>query len=81
MMGFRLLATLALVTHFAYLAYLVVGGFLAWRWPRTIWLHVGAAMWGVLVVAATLPCPLTWVEDWARLRGGEPALTKGFVDR
>ena len=29
------------------------GGFLAWRWPRTIWLHVAGPAWLVLVVAAT----------------------------
>jgi hypothetical protein len=80
-MGFRLLATVFLGTHFLYLAYLVFGGFLAWRWPRTIWLHLAAAAWGLALVALTLPCPLTWAEDWARRQGGQPALTKGFVDR
>jgi hypothetical protein len=80
-MGYRLLATLLLATHFVYLAYVVIGGFLAWRWPRTIWLHLAAAAWGALVVVATLPCPLTYAEDWARRQGGETPLTKGFVDR
>jgi Protein of Unknown function (DUF2784) len=80
-MGYRLLATLILTTHFVYLAYLVAGGFLAWRWPRTIWLHLAAAAWGFALVAATLPCPLTYAEDWARQRAGEAPLTKGFVDR
>ena len=30
----RLLADGVMATHFGYLVYLVVGGFLAWRWPR-----------------------------------------------
>lgn len=80
-MGFRLLASIVLGTHFLYLAYLVFGGFLAWRWPRTTWLHAAAAAWGFALVALTLQCPLTWAEDWARRRGGQPALTTGFVDR
>jgi Protein of Unknown function (DUF2784) len=80
-MGYRLLATLFLATHFVYLAYVVLGGFLAWRWPRTTWLHLAAAAWGAAVVVATLPCPLTYAEDWARRKGGETPLTKGFVDR
>ncbi len=79
--GYRLLTTLVLALHFAYVAYLVVGGFLAWRWPRTIWLHLAAAAWGFLVVAAQLICPLTYAEDWARRRAGEDGLTRGFIDR
>ena len=85
-MGYRLLATLVLTGHFGFLAYLVLGGFLAWRWPRTIWLHAATAAWGVAIVAADLfadgiTCPLTYAEDWARRRAGEAPLTTGFIDR
>lgn len=80
-MGYRFLTTLILGAHFAYLAYLVVGGFLAWRWPRTIWLHLVAGAWGFAVVAGRLICPLTYAEDWSRRRAGEAGLTQGFVDR
>ncbi|HYN97927.1 MAG TPA: DUF2784 domain-containing protein [Pilimelia sp.] len=80
-MGYRLLTTLILAAHFAFVGYLAVGGFLAWRWPRTIWLHLAAAAWGVAVVAARLTCPLTAAEDWARRRAGEAGLSTGFIDR
>lgn len=83
-MGFRVLATTTLVVHFAYLAYVVFGGFLAWRWPRTIWLHLAACAWGLIVIGALgvqVECPLTWLENWFRLQAGDPELTKGFVDR
>jgi hypothetical protein len=84
--GYRLLATLVLALHFGYLAYLVLGGFLAWRWPRTIWLHVATVGWGATIVAADLlaggiTCPLTYAEDWARRRAGDAPLTTGFIDR
>lgn len=78
---YQVLATVILVTHFAYLAYVVVGGFLAWRWPRTIWVYLVAAAWGLVVVVAPLACPLTVAEDWSRRRAGEIGLTQGFVDR
>jgi hypothetical protein len=80
-MGFRLLTTVILALHFGYLAYLLCGGFLAWRWPRTIWLHLAAAVWGFAVVAGRLICPLTYAEDWARRRAGEAGITRGFIDR
>jgi hypothetical protein len=80
-MGYRVLAGMFLGLHFAYLVYLVLGGFLAWRWTWTVWPHVLAAGWGVIVVAFSPTCPLTWAEDWARKRAGEPGLTHGFIDR
>ena len=80
-MAYRLLTTLILGLHFAFVAYVVFGGFLAWRWPRTIWLHLAAAAWGFVVVAASLQCPLTHAEDWSRRRAGETGVTVGFVDR
>ena len=68
--------------HFAYLVYLPSGGFLALRWPRSIWLHLASVGWGVLVVTLPVPCPLTSLEDWARARAGmEPLPSTGFVDR
>jgi len=79
--GYRALATSVLVVHFAYLGYVVVGGFLAWRWPWAIVPHALAALWGFLVVTFPWTCPLTTAEDWARRRSGQPALTQGFIDR
>jgi hypothetical protein len=80
-MVYRWLATAALVLHFGYMAYLVLGGFVAWRWPRTIWLHLVAVGWGLLIVAGRVDCPLTYVENWGRERAGLTRLSQGFVDR
>ncbi len=80
-MSYRLLATAVLVVHFGYLAYVVLGGFVAWRWPRSIVAHVLAALWGFAVVTIPLDCPLTAVESWARGRAGQTVPTRGFVDR
>ncbi|RJL24722.1 DUF2784 domain-containing protein [Bailinhaonella thermotolerans] len=80
-MGYRLLADGAMVVHFAFLAYVVLGGYLAWRWPRTIWLHLACAAWGLASVTLRLECPLTHAEHWARVRAGERGLPpSGFID-
>lgn len=68
-----------LVLHFGYLAFVVLGGFLAWRWPRAFFVHLAAAIWGVLIVLAWVDCPLTWAENWARGRAGL-ARIPGFID-
>lgn len=69
-------------THFAYLLYLPSGGFLALRWPRTILLHVPSVVWGAGAVGLHFPCPLTWLERWARARAKmDPLPAGGFIDR
>lgn len=77
--GFRVIAYAAATAHFAFLAFGVLGGFLAWRWPRLIWLQVAGAAWLVLVVVASLMCPLTWIEDRARERAGMAPKPGGFL--
>lgn len=80
-MAYRVLADVAMVVHFGYLAYLVLGGFLVWRWPRTIWLHLVAVAWAAFQVLIGIDCPLTYVEDWAREQAGQGGLPEyGFID-
>jgi Protein of Unknown function (DUF2784) len=67
--------------HFAFIGYLVVGGFLALRWPRTIWLHAPTVVWGIGSITLRLPCPLTGLERWARDHAGmAPLPSAGFID-
>lgn len=80
-MVWRLLADGVALVHGAFLAYVVLGGLIALRRPRTLPLHVAAAGWGLLVIAASVRCPLTTAEDRLRLRGGEAPLPGGFIDR
>ncbi len=80
-MGFRLLADTAAALHFLFVAYVVAGGYLAWHFRRTIWLHVLAVVWGFGTVLFAVDCPLTTLENWARHRAGEAGLPpSGFID-
>ncbi|MEV0764175.1 DUF2784 domain-containing protein [Nocardia sp. NPDC050435] len=80
-MLFRLLADATAAVHLAFVGYVVVGGFLAWRWPRTRWLHLLAFGWGFGTVLIGFDCPLTYLEDWARRRAGQQGLPpSGFID-
>jgi hypothetical protein len=74
-------ATIVLASHFAFVGYVVLGGFVAWRWPKAILPHLVAAAWGALIVLGLVNCPLTWAEDWARRLDGQGPLVQGFVDR
>ena len=75
-----MLDNVTVLVHVAFMAYVVAGGYLAWRWPRSVWAHLACAGWGLATIVFGLHCPLTFVENWARLRGGEPPLRTGFID-
>ena len=79
-MGYRVLADVTMVVHFAFVVFVVTGGFLAWRWPHLIWPHLAAGAWGLCIVVFRLDCPLTRVEDHARQRAGDAGLSGGFID-
>lgn len=77
---YQAVVALAVVGHFAFLCYLIVGGFVALRWRRTIWLHVPTVLWGIAITTAQLDCPLTWLERWGRAKAGmAPLPPEGFI--
>jgi Protein of Unknown function (DUF2784) len=80
-MGYRALVSVILGAHFAFVGYVVLGGFLAWRWRWTFWPHLAAIGWVSSAILFGLTCPLTAAEDWARRRAGQAGLTEGFIDR
>lgn len=68
------------VLHFAFLAFIVLGGFLAWRWRGAIYAHLAAAGWAILSLTIDLTCPLTVWENHLRGLAGMPLLETGFID-
>jgi hypothetical protein len=77
---YRVLADLVLVVHLAFVLFVVLGGLLVLRWPRLAWLHVPAAIWGVLIEYTGWICPLTPLENSFRMRGGEAGYSGGFIE-
>ena len=79
--SWSLVADLVVVVHLAFLAFVAVGGILAWRWPRLIWVHGAAVVWAVSILVVGQDCPLTDVQRYAERRAGKPLDDRGFVDR
>ncbi len=76
----RFLADAVLVFHFAFVLFVVLGGFLAWRWPRLAWVHLPVAAWGAAIEFGGWICPLTPLEKWLRELSGEGAYAGGFIE-
>ena len=77
---YRVLANAVVVGHALFILFIVVGGFLAWRWHGVAILHLPCAVWGVLIEYNGWICPLTPLENSLRLRAGEQGYSGGFVE-
>ena len=78
-MAWSLLADALVTLHFAFVAFVVLGGLLAWRWPRIALLHLPALAWGIWVELTSRVCPLTPLENHWRALGGEAGYSGGFL--
>lgn len=79
-MIYRALADLILALHFVFVLFVVLGGLLVLRWTRIAWVHIPAAIWGVLIEYTGWICPLTPLENSLRTRGGEAGYSGGFIE-
>ena len=66
--------------HYTFMAYLLAGGFIAWRWPKTIWAHAVAVVWAILIVTTKVPCPLTALQNHFRENAGQRPLSDSFIN-
>jgi hypothetical protein len=76
-MWYRVGADVVVVIHLLFIAFVVGGAFLAWRWPLIIWGHIPAVIYGALIEFAGFTCPLTVLENDLRLGAG---YSGGFID-
>lgn len=79
-MIYRILADIIVVTHFLFICFVVVGGFLALKWRRVVWAHIPAAVWGAFIEFSGWICPLTPLENELRMKGGSLGYSGGFIE-
>jgi len=77
---YRILADLVLVLHLGFVVFVVLGGLLVLRWPAIMALPIPAAVWGVVIEFTGWLYPLTPLENWLRVRGGELGYSGGFIE-
>jgi hypothetical protein len=75
----RFLADLVVVFHLGFVLFVCVGGLLALRWPRVLWVHLPAALWGIWIEFSSTVCPLTTLENHFRRLGSEAGYSGGFI--
>lgn len=78
-MIWRILADAVLVVHLAFILFVVLGGLLVLRWPSLAWIHMPVVLWGAAIEFFGWICPLTPLEKWLRVLGGESGYPGGFI--
>jgi Protein of Unknown function (DUF2784) len=73
-------AHLIAVFHLAFIIFVIAGGLCVLRWPRLAWIHLPVAIWGMLVEAGGLACPLTSLENHLRRAAGMAGYNEGFLE-
>jgi hypothetical protein len=72
-------ADLIVLFHFAFILFVISGGFLVLRWRWIIWLHIPCAVWGVLIEFYGWICPLTPWENSLRIAAGSTGYSNVFI--
>ena len=78
-MLFKLAANFFALFHLAFILFVLFGGLLLLKWPRVVWIHVPAAVWGALIEFASWECPLTRWENLMLRRAGQAGYSEGFM--
>lgn len=79
-MIWSLAADAVLLVHLLFIVFVLLGGFLLLRWPSVAWLHLPAAVWGVIVELQQRQCPLTPLENALRQAAGQAGYSGGFIE-
>ncbi len=78
-MWYRVAADAVVVVHLLFIAFVIGGSLLTWRWPKIAWVHIPVAVYGALVEFVGFTCPLTPLENYLRRRSGESGYRGGFI--
>ena len=80
-MRYTFLADVVVVVHLLFVAFVLFGGVLVWRWTRLGLIHIPAVVWGVLIEWTGGVCPLTPLENWLRREAGASGYSTDFLGR
>ena len=80
-MIYSFLADLLVVFHLMFIIFVITGAMLILKWPKTVWLHLPACIWGMTVEFTGWICPLTPWEIQMRILASEEGYTGSFIEQ
>jgi hypothetical protein len=79
-MLYRLAADAVLLLHLAFIVFALLGAAFAARRRWLVVVHLPAAAWGFFVELTGRICPLTYAENFLRIRAGQSGYTDSFIE-
>lgn len=79
-MYFRFAADGVLLLHLFFILFALFGGALATRWRWMPLVHIPMAAWAFFVELTGRICPLTYLENYLRMRAGQSGYTESFIE-
>ena len=74
-------ADAVVLLHFSFVLFVLLGGVLLLWWRKLVWIHLPAAIWGILIEFNGWICPLTPLENRLRHEAGLEMYEGDFVMR
>src|SRR5208282_4129867 len=73
-------AAAVLLLHMAFILFVLLGAAITawWRWMPIV--HLPAAAWGIFMEITGRICPLTYLENYLRIKAGQSGYTESFTE-
>ena len=78
-MPYGIFADIVVLIHLGFVVFVVLGAVLVFWWRWIVWLHIPTVGWAVWIEVSGRICPLTPLENWLRIKGGQGAYEGDFV--
>tara|TARA_B100001027_G_scaffold80341_1_gene55053 strand:- start:43 stop:405 length:363 start_codon:yes stop_codon:yes gene_type:complete len=76
---YQFFANLTLIVHLFFILFVVFGGLIFFIFPKIIYLHLPALLWGVYIELTNSVCPLTYLENWSLNKGELTTYSNDFI--
>ena len=77
---YEFFANLTLIVHLIFILYVVFGGLIFFIFPKIIYMHLPALLWGIYIELTNSVCPLTYLENWFLYKGELPTYSNDFIN-
>ena len=76
---YSILADIVVCIHFAFVFFVIFGGFIYFLWRNCPYLHIPAVFGGFWIELSGSICPLTPLENWLSELGGGESYRSNFI--
>ena len=77
---YEFFANLTLIAHLIFILFVVFGGLIFFIFPKIIFMHLPALLWGIYIELTNSVCPLTYLENWFLYKAELPNYSNDFIN-